>query len=90
MRREARQVLVSGRVQGVAFRWYTLREARRLALGGWVRNLPDGRVEVRCEGPGEELEALLGFLRRGPPAARVAGVDVRSVEPEGREDFAIR
>ena len=88
--REARHVLVSGRVQGVAFRWCTLEEARRLGLAGWVRNLPDGRVEVRCEGPGEGVEALLRFLEGGPGAARVSALDARPVAPEGGEDFTIR
>jgi acylphosphatase len=70
-------LLVSGRVQGVAFRAFTVDEARRLGVSGWVRNLPDGRVEVEAEG---EREALLGLVRsceQGPPAARVAGVDAR-------------
>jgi acylphosphatase len=68
--------LVAGLVQGVAFRAYTVDEARRLGLKGWVRNLPDGRVESEAEGERSALEALLAFLRRGPPAARVDGVQV--------------
>jgi acylphosphatase len=69
-------LVVSGRVQGVAFRAYTVDEARRLGLAGWVRNLPDGRVEAEAEGERPALEALLAFCRRGPPAARVEGVEV--------------
>lgn len=65
---------VRGRVQGVSFRYYTLDEARRLGLQGWVRNLPDGSVEVTAEGPRTDLEKLLAFVRHGPPAARVADV----------------
>jgi acylphosphatase len=70
-------LLVSGRVQGVAFRAYTVDEARGLGLDGWVRNLPDGRVEVEAEGERRALEKLVAFCRRGPPAARVDDVDVR-------------
>jgi acylphosphatase len=65
---------VSGRVQGVAFRAYTVDEARRLRLAGWVRNLPDGRVEVLAEGERATLLALVRFCEQGPPAARVDGV----------------
>jgi len=67
-------LLVSGRVQGVFYRQSTVDEARRLGLAGWVRNLPDGRVEVLAEGEREGLEALARFCRRGPPAARVDDV----------------
>ncbi len=70
-------LLVSGRVQGVAFRAYTVDEARMLGVQGWVRNLPDGRVEVEAEGERAALEKLVAFCRRGPPAARVDDVDVR-------------
>ncbi len=70
-------LVVSGRVQGVAFRAYTEDEARRLGVSDWVRNLPDGRVEVEAEGERAALEKLVAFCRRGPPAARVDDVDVR-------------
>ncbi len=69
-------LLVSGRVQGVAFRAYTVDEARRLGVEGWVRNLPDGRVEVEAEGERTALLGLVRFCERGPPAARVDGVQV--------------
>ncbi len=68
-------LLVSGRVQGVAFRAYTVDEARALGLSGWVRNLPDGRVEVLAEGERGAVEGLVQFCHRGPPAACVDGVD---------------
>jgi acylphosphatase len=68
-------LLVSGRVQGVAFRAYTVDEALRLGLSGWVRNLPDGRVEVEAEGDRAALLALVRFCEKGPPAARVDRVD---------------
>jgi acylphosphatase len=69
-------LLISGFVQGVAFRATTIDEARRLRVSGWVRNLPDGRVEAEAEGERPALEALVQFCRRGPPAARVDAVEV--------------
>jgi acylphosphatase len=69
-------VLVAGRVQGVAFRAYTVDEARRLGVRGWVRNLADGRVEAEAEGERAAVEALVAFCRRGPPAAEVERADV--------------
>ena len=69
-----------GRVQGVGFRATTLHEGRRLFLSGWVRNLPDGSVEVVAEGPRAALDALVAFLSEGPRGARVVGVDT-SFEP---------
>ena len=70
-------VVVSGRVQGVGYRRFAAAEARRLELSGHAKNVRDGRVEVRLEGPREDIEMLIGRLRIGPPAARVEAVDVR-------------
>lgn len=66
-----RHALVSGHVQGVAYRWTTAARARELGLAGWVRNLPDGRVEAVIQGPPAAVQALLAWMERGPPAARV-------------------
>ncbi|AGW13682.1 acylphosphatase [Megalodesulfovibrio gigas] len=68
----ARYCLVSGLVQGVAFRWFTKETALRLGLAGWVRNLPDGRVETLLQGPDESLTLAMDALQAGPPHARVA------------------
>lgn len=88
MRMEA---YVSGRVQGVNFRYYTRRRALSLGLRGVAENLPDGRVRVVAEGPEEALRVLLEFLREGPPLARVDGVQVSwSLREEGLEGFEIR
>jgi acylphosphatase len=65
---------IRGRVQGVGFRYSACHEARRLGLSGWVRNTPEGDVELWAEGSGEKLCALLRWLRRGPPGARVESV----------------
>ena len=67
--------LVSGRVQGVGFRWWTRRTASRLGLSGTVRNLPDGRVEVRARGSVAALAELDTRLRIGPPGAAVEAVE---------------
>jgi acylphosphatase len=71
-------LLISGRVQGVCFRAYTRDEARRLGLKGWVRNLPDGRVEALAQGGPKELRIFESWCSQGPPHARVQ--DVRVVE----------
>jgi acylphosphatase len=84
-------VQVSGRVQGVGFRYFTEREASRLGLTGWVRNLPDGSVEIVAEGPRESLEALIGIVRVGPRGGRVDDLHVRWSETDAREDgFRVR
>lgn len=69
--------LVRGRVQGVFFRASTQREAKRLGLTGWAKNLADGTVEVVAEGEDDSLKEFLGWLQRGPTAARVERVDSR-------------
>lgn len=65
---------VTGRVHGVGFRYFVLREAMALGLDGWVANDPDGSVHCLAEGPRDRLDALLARLRQGPPAAIVNGV----------------
>lgn len=66
---------VSGRVQGVGFRWFTRKAARDLGLSGRVRNLPDGRVEVEVAGDPQQLAAFRERLREGPPGSRVVRLD---------------
>jgi acylphosphatase len=81
----ARRFVVAGRVQGVGFRYFTEAAAAREGILGWVRNTPDGRVEVSAEGDGEALERFERSLRHGPPGARVERVDIDDVVPTGRE-----
>ena len=69
-------VFVSGRVQGVYFRHHTQQEALRRNVSGWVRNLPDSRVEAVFEGDELDVDAILSFCRSGPPRADVESVDV--------------
>lgn len=70
------RVLISGRVQGVFFRAYTQEEAKRFGLKGWVRNLPDGRVEALFEGEDEAVEKMIKWCHRGSPASKVEKVEV--------------
>jgi acylphosphatase len=84
-----RHVLVSGRVQGVGFRWYARERAEQLGLAGWVRNLPDGRVELLLEGREGAVEAMLVWLERGPPAAHVRSVEVVERTPGGLKAFDV-
>jgi acylphosphatase len=78
--RDLEHWLVTGRVQGVGYRWFVVQAARRRGLRGDVRNLPDGRVEVRAAGPAQRLASLRDDLGEGPPGARVDAVD--SLEPD--------
>ncbi len=84
-------IYVAGRVQGVFFRTFTREVAESLGLKGWVRNLPDGRVEAVFEGPRELIEEALKRVRVGPPMARVEDIQIDWGEPpEGLKDFRIR
>jgi len=70
------EILVVGHVQGVLFRYYTEMKAEELGLGGTVRNLRDGGVQIICEGAGEAIEKLIEWCKRGPERAIVKRVDV--------------
>jgi acylphosphatase len=73
-------VTATGRVQGVNFRSFTQREARGLGVRGWVVNRDDGSVEAAFHGPGAALAELVERCRKGPPAAKVESLDVRSID----------
>jgi len=79
--------IVSGRVQGVGFRWATLEKAENLGLSGSVRNEPDGTVRVEIEG--ERAEELLAWLHDGPDYASVASVDVSRLPAMGQDGFKV-
>jgi acylphosphatase len=81
---DARGFRVVGRVQGVGFRWWARRTARALGVSGWVRNLPDGSVEVQASGARAALERLEMRLREGPTASRVDRVERLPSEPSAR------
>ncbi len=74
------RLLISGRVQGVWFRASTREVATDLGLRGWVRNLPDGCVEVTAQGPDSQVESLITWCHQGPPGSRVGRVEVSEVE----------
>jgi len=86
----ARHVVVSGRVQGVGFRYLLEREAAATGVAGWVRNTAEGTVEAALEGASSAVEDVLGWIRRGPRGAVVVSVDVTEVAPQGLLGFAIR
>jgi acylphosphatase len=80
----ARRLRIEGRVQGVGYRAWMVREARRLGLAGWVRNQPDGSVEAVVAGPEPAVQALLTACRRGPLLARVDSLSESFAElPQG-------
>ncbi|TVM15367.1 acylphosphatase [Oceanidesulfovibrio indonesiensis] len=81
--------LVSGRVQGVWFRGFTQDTARSLGLAGWVRNLPDGRVEAKAQGDDDSLAAFREKLRQGPPYSSVHSVDCNEIDDEPFSGFSI-
>lgn len=74
---------VEGMVQGVGFRYTTLRQARQLGLTGYVRNLPDGKVEILAEGERVRLDQLRSWLRHGPPGAYVRRLDISNLPHTG-------
>lgn len=80
----ARRILVTGRVQGVGFRWFTIERAWLEGITGWVRNLPTGDVEVLAEGDADAMDRFERALRQGPGRARVDDVEVDVLTPTGR------
>ena len=87
----AAHVTISGRVQGVNFRYYTVKKARELAVTGWVRNLSDGRVEATFEGDEASVREVVDWCHHGPPAAKVREVAVEWEPPTSSYDgFDVR
>jgi acylphosphatase len=86
---KAVQARVTGRVQGVSFRWYTREQAQELGVTGWVRNEPDGSVLLHAEGDDDAVDALVAWCRAGPSTAKVADVAVRDAAPSGATSFDI-
>jgi acylphosphatase len=85
----ARRALISGRVQGVGFRFFARRAAESEGVTGWARNLPDGRVETLVEGEAGAVDRYLAKMRRGPVGGRVDAVEVEEATPEGLTTFRI-
>ncbi|MEN9208187.1 MAG: acylphosphatase [Gloeomargarita sp. GMQP_bins_120] len=84
------QVWISGRVQGVGYRAATRQQALRLGLSGWVRNLPDGRVEAVFAGPAEAVDKMIAWCHQGPPAAQVTSVLVEPYTGPMPVGFTVR
>lgn len=84
------RVIVSGTVQGVFFRDTCRRTAVGNQVSGWVRNLPDGRVEAVFEGAPDAVRHMVEWAQVGPERAAVTGVEVREENPEGVEGFSVR
>ncbi len=87
---ERAHVYVSGQVQGVSFRDATRQQAEELGLGGWVRNLQDGRVEAVFEGESEAVRQMIEWCESGPSSADVDDVSVEQETPEGLSGFEVR
>ncbi|NNM53335.1 MAG: acylphosphatase [Spirochaetales bacterium] len=86
----ARRYLITGLVQGVGFRWFTQKLSRSTHMLGWVRNLPDGQVEVWAQAEHGDWESWEAGLRQGPPGSRISEVSVFEVSPrDGLAAFAI-
>lgn len=83
-------VLITGKVQGVGYRYWTVRQARELGLNGWVRNLPDGRVEAVFEGSESAVKQMIQYCYSGPSAAIVSDVTVEMGEPLALEGFEVK
>jgi len=83
------EVTVTGRVQGVAFRYHAERRAAELGVHGWVRNEPDGSVRLHLEGDAAAVDSLVTWCRQGPTSARVERVDVRDAADAGATSFRI-
>lgn len=76
-------IFVEGRVQGVGFRWWTVTEASKLGVVGWVRNLSDGRVEIVAEGEAEKIEEFAKRVKKGPLFSKVTHIDISREEATG-------
>lgn len=84
------KLLISGRVQGVGYRYSTREQASALGLVGWVRNLPDGRVEAMVEGNRSQVEKMVQWFHSGPPMAQVEAVEREARSPQKFQTFEIR
>jgi acylphosphatase len=87
---KAVSVRVTGRVQGVSYRWYAEQEAERLGVRGWIRNEPDESVAGHFEGPDEAVDAMVSWCRRGPSYAAVRDVAVTEARVTQASEFRVR
>jgi len=90
---EVLRIFVQGRVQGVGYRYFVEDAAQKLGVAGWVRNLPGGPVEVMARVDSTNKPTFLAALRKGPPMARVAPLEIKSLQDDGacpESDFSVR
>ncbi len=87
--RDMRRFIISGRVQGVGFRYFTQRQAMSRQIVGWVRNRVDGTVEVVADGQGSDMKKFMEAVKSGPPWARVSSIEERKAPEETFNDFTI-
>ncbi|HNQ60525.1 MAG TPA: acylphosphatase [Bacteroidales bacterium] len=85
----ALQITISGRVQGVGFRYYIFRAAQELRIKGIIKNLPDGKVYIEAEGDPQNIEIFLEKCREGPPLAYVTHIHITECLPSGYNDFRV-
>lgn len=85
-----KHVFLSGRVQGVGFRAFTRKQASSLGINGWVKNLADGRVEIKIEGAPSSVKQMINRVKEGPSFARVEDIEINDEEVDGFNDFEIR
>lgn len=83
-------IKVTGRVQGVGFRHSTVKEAKKLDLAGYVKNMPDGSVEIEAEGSKDQLDALVEWCRREPGPSYVDSVTFDALSPAGYDEFRVK
>jgi acylphosphatase len=82
-------LIISGKVQGVGYRYYTAQQAKKLGITGWVKNLPDGRVEAIFEGTQQTITEMINWCRQGPSAAQVTDITINHEKPQGHKKFEI-
>lgn len=92
MNNSTKHLIISGRVQGVGFRYFTYRSAKELGIKGWVQNLQDGTVETVLAGSHESIEKMMEKLEQGPPSARVQNIEEvdGQINTDNFNDFSIR
>lgn len=85
-----KHIFISGRVQGVGFRAFTRKEASSRGITGWVKNLADGRVEIKIQGESEDIKDMIRRIKEGPSFARVDDIEVSDEEIENFDRFEVR
>ena len=85
-----KRVFLSGKVQGVSFRFHAHEMATKLKLHGWIRNLNDGRVELLVSGPTGTVDQMIAWARKGPPQADIKNVEITDSKDAPKEPFFIR